>query len=651
MGQEIILQAKIDLKDVKFGLNELDAKLKGVETKGSSTGGSLFSGFSKAAVGIGIAVTAVTALGAGINKTIGIASDFQEANSKLLTVYKGMNSEARAAREELVNSYNLSIRGSTKLLANTGAVVQGMGLQRKESLKLSADTIKLAADLASFSNYAGGAEGATEALTAAYVGERERLKSLGIVITEADVKQKLFDKGQQKLTGNALKTARAQATYELAVEKAGVAVGDLSRTQDSYANTQRKLENQVDDLGLALGAVFLPIMTKVLSAITDMLDAIGPENIAGVFFAAWAVIERFGTNVWKLFSNLGEGIWNLLTGNFEESIQNFTNVGEALWDVGLSGIQGYVDAATEGFTEGKRAFAEFIEGETQLDDDSTDSKIDNIARVTKEEQEAFKKRGEAFLEYMTTQRENLNEIGDFRREKFEEQIELENEKIDFLFETEQLTTQQYLMVLQERLANAIMLDGERSKSAFKIEQQIYKVKKDAKDKEKKLEDEATKGRIQGAKQLQGSLYQLNQAFGGKLKGLSIAQALINTYLGSTKALAQGGIFGLFQMAAVLTAGFAQVAKISAVKLAKGGLIEQPTFGLVGEAGPEIVAPKDDFLKVVNKLGISDQNNMMVKSINNLSRSLSSRPIIVEVDSRQIAIANQLGGQIINEERL
>jgi len=47
------------------------------------------------------------------------------------------------------------------------------------------------------------------------------------------------------------------------------------------------------------------------------------------------------------------------------------------------------------------------------------------------------------------------------------------------------------------------------------------------------------------------------------KGFNIAQAVMNTYEGATKALAQGGFFGIAMAATVIAAGLAQVAMIAA----------------------------------------------------------------------------------------
>ncbi len=78
---------------------------------------------------------------------------------------------------------------------------------------------------------------------------------------------------------------------------------------------------------------------------------------------------------------------------------------------------------------------------------------------------------------------------------------------------------------------------------------------------------------------------------GKTTG--IASATIDTFVGANKAFAQGGFFGFAMAAAVIAAGMANVARISGVELAAGGVVNQPTRALIGEAGPEAVIPLEN----------------------------------------------------------
>jgi hypothetical protein len=89
------------------------------------------------------------------------------------------------------------------------------------------------------------------------------------------------------------------------------------------------------------------------------------------------------------------------------------------------------------------------------------------------------------------------------------------------------------------------------------------------------------------------------------KGIAVAQAMMNTYLGATAAYAAGVetggpaglILGPIMAAVAIAAGLANVAKITGVSFADGGIVSGPTNALIGEyagarSNPEVVAPLD-----------------------------------------------------------
>lgn len=78
-----------------------------------------------------------------------------------------------------------------------------------------------------------------------------------------------------------------------------------------------------------------------------------------------------------------------------------------------------------------------------------------------------------------------------------------------------------------------------------------------------------------------------------MQAASIAEAIINTYTGATKALAQGGVFGPIMAGVIIAQGLAQVATIRAQKFPgreKGGTVVAGKPYMVGEAGPELFQP-------------------------------------------------------------
>jgi len=77
------------------------------------------------------------------------------------------------------------------------------------------------------------------------------------------------------------------------------------------------------------------------------------------------------------------------------------------------------------------------------------------------------------------------------------------------------------------------------------------------------------------------------------KAASLVNAAVNIATGITKALAQGGFFGIFMTAVVAAMGAVQLAMIARQPipaLAEGGIVTRPTLALIGEDGPEAVVP-------------------------------------------------------------
>lgn len=80
--------------------------------------------------------------------------------------------------------------------------------------------------------------------------------------------------------------------------------------------------------------------------------------------------------------------------------------------------------------------------------------------------------------------------------------------------------------------------------------------------EVRLQKAAEEAKKQGAIDVSNAIVGLMGEAFGESKELAIASAIINTYEGATKALAQGGIYGPVLAAIVIAAGLAQVAKIT-----------------------------------------------------------------------------------------
>lgn len=129
------------------------------------------------------------------------------------------------------------------------------------------------------------------------------------------------------------------------------------------------------------------------------------------------------------------------------------------------------------------------------------------------------------------------------------------------------------------------------------------------------------------------------------KLFAIAQATMDTYKGANTALATlPPPFGSIMAGMTIAMGLVNVGKIISTKVpayAKGGYIDSPTYGLIGEAGPEVVAPLGDFqsysvgiaaaavqrmqLSITSNVALTAQNDMLkrnLEAINNWNQNLN-----------------------------
>ena len=121
------------------------------------------------------------------------------------------------------------------------------------------------------------------------------------------------------------------------------------------------------------------------------------------------------------------------------------------------------------------------------------------------------------------------------------------------------------------------------------------------------EKEKVKFAIEGGKEVLSALGQQSREAFQLMKAAAIAEAIINTAQGVTKALAQGGIFGPLLAGVIVAAGAAQIATIASQNYTGrqfGGPVTKGRQYLVGENGPEMFVPSGSGQIVPNR-GLDD----------------------------------------------
>jgi len=127
------------------------------------------------------------------------------------------------------------------------------------------------------------------------------------------------------------------------------------------------------------------------------------------------------------------------------------------------------------------------------------------------------------------------------------------------------------------------------KAAQDLANKKFDIEKENADKEKDLAKSSFDAKIAIFEATSNALGSIGQLVGEQTqlgKSLAVAQAIIDTYAGATKAFAQGGILGYIGAAGVAAAGFANVRKIMATDIpgqsASGGAPSMgPSVSIIG----------------------------------------------------------------------
>lgn len=222
-------------------------------------------------VGAGKTLTAavtVPVAAAGV-AAVKLASDMDETMNKIGETF-GENQQAVVAwSNSSIESMGLAQQSALDAAALFGDMGVGMGIVGQQSVEMSTSLVQLAADMASFKNVS--VERAQTALAGVYTGETEALKSLGIVMTQANLQEYARAQGITKTIDKMSQAELVELRYQYVMAKTANAQGDFARTSDGVANQTRMAAEQVKQLGVSFGQQLLPLAAKALTWANDML--------------------------------------------------------------------------------------------------------------------------------------------------------------------------------------------------------------------------------------------------------------------------------------------------------------------------------------------------------------------------------------------
>lgn len=179
-----------------------------------------------------------------------------------------------------INAQQLGITEEkyASLAAQIGAILVPMGLSREEAAKMSSEALNLSAALSEWSNGQLTVEQTQEILTKGLQGQTKVLKQLGITLDESDIKARLAAKGQDELTGSALKAAKAQAVLELVTERTKDAQAEFAASGEDAGRAVARIGAYFDQLKENVLSAFLPAWKTMTNAIANTLSPLKRQS-------------------------------------------------------------------------------------------------------------------------------------------------------------------------------------------------------------------------------------------------------------------------------------------------------------------------------------------------------------------------------------
>ena len=272
--------------------------LRGVDREGKKVEGTL-AGVRGTMLKIGAGIAAYAgarAMLAELGRLSQAGQDYEETFSKFQAVYKSFSDQSLAWVTSFADEVG---RGKTEILgfmAQLQDTFVPLGFARSEAAKLSSQITRLGVDLASFNNQAD-AETIRD-LTSAIVGNHEAVRKYGISITEAALKQELFNQGLGDNIQNVTGLQKVQARLAIIMKSTSDAQGDATRTAGSFANQMKRLKSQIADARAEVGQEWNRILLETINQMG------GTKAVADTLAVAFLAIAESARILIQVFASM-----------------------------------------------------------------------------------------------------------------------------------------------------------------------------------------------------------------------------------------------------------------------------------------------------------------------------------------------------------
>jgi phage-related protein len=267
---------------VRATLDKLDSDL--ASARGKVQGAISKISTSLATIGkvaIGGALAGIAAIGVGVglvaSKAIPAASNLNEAVNAVNVVFGDSADTILDWGKTADTQAGLSQSAFAQMAAQTGAMLQNMGLDTGQAADETINLAQRAADMASIFNT--DVDDALMAIQAGLRGEIDPLERFGVSMNANAVEAKALAMGFEKVDGELSNNAKTQARLALLYEQTDKIAGDFVNTSGDLANATRVQQAQWENFMARIGGFFLPVVQQFQGIFMDLAEVAMPVVI------------------------------------------------------------------------------------------------------------------------------------------------------------------------------------------------------------------------------------------------------------------------------------------------------------------------------------------------------------------------------------
>ena len=302
MANEVEIRVVTNTANADAQLNKLKGTTGGLN-KNLLTSAKRFAVMGTAVAGAAVGVGLVT------KKVFDMAANLELVENKINIVFGDQVGMVNDWADNVSKRMGLSSTQVAGLAANFADLLIPMQFTREQAAEMSTDIVGLSGALSEWSGGTRSVKEVSDILGKAMLGEREAIKSLGISITEADVKNKILSMSTQQLSGLTEAQAKAIATRDLILEKSIDAQNAYKDNTDGLSVAQAELSSALEEVKEEFIRELTPALTQFADYLrTSFIPMVEEKLIPNIekmvdVLTKTAKVVKFVVDAWNMTRN------------------------------------------------------------------------------------------------------------------------------------------------------------------------------------------------------------------------------------------------------------------------------------------------------------------------------------------------------------